>query len=331
MLSTLDSKFEGLERRLEQLESEVMEKDLEIEKMKEKIDLQEKTIEELQERTDNMDANRRLSSLILTCNDFANATPNENIEEKVVQVINDRYPRLLVTTADIQVAHRLQSNDKVIVKFFKRQLRDEIYDGRFSMVSGAGSDRRQWGRPTRQLAPLYVTESLVASRAALYQELLRARRPENGGLVASVFSRRGVVWCRKVKGGENIRVPDRSRLRQILGGACFPPPSGTAPTARRRSLPPTGPSSRRAASSAPAPRAAGSSRAAPATGSARASPAAGSAAALPAAGSAPAPPAAGSAPAPAAGGSTRAPPSADSASSQPAAVPDPVRCPAWQS
>ena len=133
-----------------------------------------------------------------------------------------------LTIADIQTAHRLQGDDKVIVKFVKRRIRDSIYEGRFDLnrrgarVGGAG--------------PLYINESLTSFNRAIYNELLEARKPANGAKIASVFSRRGVVYCRRVRGGENILVADQARLRNVLGGARCPPPRRD-----RRPAPPSGP------------------------------------------------------------------------------------------
>ena len=93
-----------------------------------------------------------------------------------------------------------------------------MYEARFDMA------RFRSGNPGRdgvQLAPLYITESLTPRNRLLYEELLRAKRPENGGLIASVFSRRGGVWCRTEKGGANLRVQDEGSLRRILGGRRF--------------------------------------------------------------------------------------------------------------
>ena len=242
VIASFETKLESLEHRLAIVESENMEKDLKIDQLQERVISQGKAIDDLHDRLEDLDANRRLSSLILTCEDFTTRQANEDIEEMVVQAVSKRYPRLKITTADLNTAHRLQANNKIIVKFLKRWIRDEIFDGRFDMVGGGGRPGSHSGaQAAGRLAPMFVTESLVASRAALYQELLQARKPENGRLIASVFSRRGVVWCRTERGGgggRNIRVPDEQHLRRILGGARFPPPFGAAAAAGRRPPPP---------------------------------------------------------------------------------------------
>ena len=179
--------------------------------------------------------NSRLSSLILTCSDFGTRTPNEDIEKKVVEVLNKRFGNLHLAVADIQAAHRLQSDDKVIVKFGKRQIRDSIYDGRFDInrrAGRAGDPGRgvragsHWAAASGRevgMMPLYINESLTPANRAIYNELLEARKSTNGAKIASVFSRRGVVFCRREKGGANISVVDQERLRSVLGGARFPP------------------------------------------------------------------------------------------------------------
>ena len=179
-------------------------------------------MEDLYQRVENMDANRRLSSLILTCEEFV-ACPEEDIENKVTEVINSRLPKIQMTVSDIQAAHKLQGKNKVIVKFMKRRLRDAVYDSRFELFSGgAGQRQRRSG-----VAPLYLTKSLTPGNRLLYTALLDARREENGAKIASVFTRRGQVMCRTEKGGTNIRVPDWERLQLLLEGvARGPPPAG---------------------------------------------------------------------------------------------------------
>ena len=83
------------------------------------------------------------------------------------------------------------------------------------------------------MAPLYITESLTPANRVLYTALLDARRPENGGRVASVFTRRGQVMCRVERGGANIRVPDLEHLQRLLNG-----PARGCPPAGRPGAPP---------------------------------------------------------------------------------------------
>ena len=138
-------------------------------------------------------------------------------------LLNERIPGLMLTKADIHAAHRLQRDDKVIVKFVKRNVRDHIYDARFSLVQ-YGERARPAGAAGaagagRRRSPLYISESLTARNQQLYNQLLQVRKTSGGTKVASVFTRRGLVFCRTVKGGPNIRVPDEEALERIIGQA----------------------------------------------------------------------------------------------------------------
>ena len=183
--------------------------------------------------------NGRLSSLILACDAFEAHPRSASVEQLVVTVLNQRVPGLSVTTADLQAAHKFQNDSKVFCKFTKRQVRDAVYESRFDMVRFCEGNT---GRDGRQLAPLYISESLTPRNRLLYDELLRAKRPESGGLIASVFSRRGVVWCRTERGGANLRVRDEADLRRILGGRRFPVQQRVS---GRGALPRTSPAARR--------------------------------------------------------------------------------------
>ena len=88
-----------------------------------------------------------------------------------------------------------------------------LYDGCFDMVrrcSGGGPDRGVRGK---RLRPLFVSESLSATNKEIFNSLMDLRR--SGGGVASVFTRRGIVYFRRERGGENIRVPDLGQLQQL--------------------------------------------------------------------------------------------------------------------
>ena len=267
VISAFDAKIDVLERRIAILEGECFDKDEEIRCLKDKLTRQDSAIEELRQRVEGIDANRRLSSLILTCDDFVASSQSENIEDKITQAINKRLSGIQMTTDDIQAAHRLQGRNKVIVRFVRRGLRDAVYDSRFQLFGSAA------GRGQRGGAPLYITESLTPGNRLIYSALLDARRSENGGKIASVFTRRGQVYCRTEKGGSNIHVPDWERLQRLLGGPARPPPSserlagssagrgGTAPSSRPPLLG-NGP----APSSAPAARPGSERRAGPGSG-----------------------------------------------------------------
>ena len=220
LMKSLELKLEGFEKRIAMLEGECMDKDITIKQLSDRLQEQIKANEETQQRLEEIDSNRRLSSLVLSCEDFVSHPRGENIEHLVVKVLNDRIPNLAVTVADVHAAHKLQDDRKVICKFVKRHIRDSVYEARFNLARVWRGDP---GRDGRRLPSLYITESLTPRNRLLYDELLRARRPENGAFISSVFSRRGIVWCRTERAGANLRVPDEVALRRILGGKRFPP------------------------------------------------------------------------------------------------------------
>ncbi|KAF0309368.1 hypothetical protein FJT64_019506 [Amphibalanus amphitrite] len=208
VIAAFETKFNSMQQRIDVLEGEVMDRDVEIRSLHEQLVRQGKALEEQQERTEGIDLNRRLSTLILTCDDFISKTTDEDVEQKISQVLNQRFPWLNMTPKDIQSAHRLQANNKVIVRFVKRRMRDAVYEGRFELVNRTARD-------ARRLSPLYITESLTPKNREVYSYLLEARKPVNGSKVASVFSRRGLVFCRVERGGPNISVPDLQRAQRI--------------------------------------------------------------------------------------------------------------------
>ena len=234
VIAAFDAKFAQLSKRLDIVESECVEKDFEIKRLKASVAAQEKENTELTERLEGIDLNRRLSSLILTSDDFGPRAPNEDIEERSVQVLNNRFPDLKLTTADLQVAHRLQSDNKVIVKFGKRRVRDAVFERRFDLFSrrpGPGGAGAGAGRGS---AALYINESLTPNNQHIFNSLLQARRSSSGAKISSVFSRRGFVFCKKEKNGPNIPVRDLQQLRRVLGGDGSPPRRGDAEAAPPR-------------------------------------------------------------------------------------------------
>ena len=216
-VSYFESKFEHLERKINVLEGETMEKDQVIKQLGEQLEKQTNISSELQKRVESLESNSRLSSLVLTCDEFEVRHQNEDIELRVVELLNRRFDNLHLSTADIQAAHRLQRDSKVIVRFMKRRVRDTIYERRFELAR-----RGERGGGTSSQKSLYINESLSPTNRAIYNELLEARKASNGARVASVFSRRGVVFCRREKGGANIMVADAAGLRRVLGGGPGP-------------------------------------------------------------------------------------------------------------
>ena len=232
VIAAFDAKFAQMERRLEMMEAEILEKDVEIRGLRAAINDEKKENAALREQLESIDHNRRLSSLVLTCDDFGPRTQGEDIEARTIQILNDRLPDLRLATADIQVAHRLQTDSKVIVKFIKRRVRDSVYERRFDLFRRRGGPQAPDGgrggaaAGGRRAAALFINESLTPKRQGLFNALIQAKKPENGGIVTSVFTRRGLVYCKTERNGRNIHVQDQDHLKRILqrGGSGAPRP-----------------------------------------------------------------------------------------------------------
>lgn len=227
LISTFNVKFEALERRMGILEGENFIKDQEIEQLKKTVSSQHEKLTRLEQQLDSVDANSRLACLVLTCEDFIQKERDENIENIVVEGLNKRVPNLNLTSNDLSVAHRLKSDDKIIARFVRRQVRDRVFESRFDLMPKSPHHLRGSTGPagSTQAAPLFINECLSPKNNELYQELRRARHRDNGAVVSSVFTKRGVVICRKEKGGANIRITDEDDLRRVLEGRRFPPPA----------------------------------------------------------------------------------------------------------
>ncbi|KAF0311275.1 hypothetical protein FJT64_017878 [Amphibalanus amphitrite] len=221
VIGVFETKFDKMSKRIELLESEAMDREVEMQHTREKLAQQIQVNSELQAQVESIDLNRRLASLIFTCEGFGRRSADEDAEQMIVSLLNERIPALKLTKADIHAAHRLQRDDKIIAKFVKRSVRDYIYDARFHLSPTGDFQGRR--------APLFISESLTTKNQQLYNQLLQVRKSSGGTKVASVFSRRGLVFCRTEKNGPNIRVPDENALRRIIGGANSElPPRGAA-------------------------------------------------------------------------------------------------------
>lgn len=237
MMTVFDKRFESLQKRIEIVEAENFSKQEEVSKLKNAVAAKEKRIIELEGQVESIDANRRLSCLILSCQDFERRENDENWEVRAAEALNKRIPDLQLDPTELSAAHRLPSDNKVIIKFVRRGVRNKVFDCRFVLAKATRPDRTRVAESHhngRQLPPLFINECLTPGNRARYDELLRARRPENGGLVTSVFSRNGVVMCRKEVRGQNIRVLCEEDLSKILGGKRFPPPPSWGSGHRRR-------------------------------------------------------------------------------------------------
>lgn len=238
VIESMEKQFESMQNRITILESENMDKDAEIRRLSQRLESSDKIVKELTDQVESLDMNGRSCSLIVTCSDFGPRAESENIEEKTVKILDRRFPDMQLSRQDFQVVHRLKRDDKVICKFARRAVRDQLYERRFELADrrrppGPGPDQTaSSGR--REMAPLFLNESLTAAKLRIYNALLDARKEENGKKVYTVFSRRGFVYCKRQRGGENIRVDDERRLLQLIDrGAAVasltPPQSGGAP------------------------------------------------------------------------------------------------------
>ncbi|KAF0288495.1 hypothetical protein FJT64_013150 [Amphibalanus amphitrite] len=136
---------------------------------------------------------------------------------------------------------RVETQRLLFLAMNQRQIRAELYQHLVDAMAGdledaaaapAAADQPAGdgaGDFQGRRAPLFISESLTTKNQQLYNQLLQVRKSSGGTKVASVFSRRGLVFCRTEKNGPNIRVPDEDALRRIIGGANSElPPRGAA-------------------------------------------------------------------------------------------------------
>ena len=103
-VAAFEAKFEHLEKRISVLECEGMSRENELQRVKDELEKQIAVNRELQQEVENIDMNGRLSSLILTCSEFEVRHQEEDIEERVVDLLNRRFTDLKLTAADLHVA-----------------------------------------------------------------------------------------------------------------------------------------------------------------------------------------------------------------------------------
>ena len=156
-MTSFEAKFEQLEKRISILECDGVSREIELKKLNDDLTKQRTLNSALQQQIENIDMNGRLSSLILTCAEFEVRQKKEDIKARAVSLLNRRFGDLNLTTADIQAAHRLQSDSKVVVRFVKRRIRDTVYERRFELAqSGAGRSQPGPGGVRRGPPPLYI-------------------------------------------------------------------------------------------------------------------------------------------------------------------------------
>ena len=206
VLTQVNQRMEGIEKRVNILEGEIFEKDREVKRMGVKLTEQEKTIEALREQLESIDTNRRMNTLILKCKEFGGRRMNEDIEADTVRILNKRFPDLQVRATDFQTVHRLQSEHTVICKFVKTKLRNELFDRRLSLRNAHGADHHA--------APLFVNESLSPKKQEVFNALLEEKRQKH---IYTVFSKRGAVYFKETPESRGRRVDDINHLRSVLG------------------------------------------------------------------------------------------------------------------
>ena len=208
IIETIEAKFSSVERRLEVVEVEVFDKNARLECLeREMIELREQNAR-LREQLEGIDTNRRLNSLIFHSKEFGEPSRAENIEEKLIAVLNRHMPEIDVDKADFVTVHRLYGSDKVIAKFQKTGKRDKVYERRFELA------KIQAGR--RNGNPLYISESLSQGRREIFNITLEAKRKEK---VQSVFTRRGIVYIKTSRDAEPQKIDDLQKARELLRGS----------------------------------------------------------------------------------------------------------------
>ncbi|XP_043206706.1 uncharacterized protein LOC122380725 [Amphibalanus amphitrite] len=208
----MEEKFRSMERRIEIMEGELFLKDAETNVLKDRVSSQEATIKALQEQLEGIDTNRRMNSLILKSEEFGKRERDEDIEGKVISVLNRRLPEVHVTGSDIQTAHRLQGDSTVIVKFFKTKVKDDIYERRMKQA-------RVQNHGDRPAAPLYINESLSAMNKEIFNALLEAKKRKK---IYTVYSRRGAVFCKLDSESRGQKMVSMDQVTSLLGGAARP-------------------------------------------------------------------------------------------------------------
>ena len=212
VIQTFESKFESLQHKIDVMEAGMFSQDTEIKSLREQVDILSSANKQLEDHLESIDVNRRQNSLILTCADFGRYTPSENIQDKTVEVLKKRFPDVNLSSADFQTVHRLQGEDKVIVKFLRTEARNIVFDMRFELAK----------RPhrLRDMNALFINESLSVRKRQLFNHLLAAKR---AGRIYTAYTKRGSVFCKLQEQSEGIRIDDDDRLHAVLAKRPVPP------------------------------------------------------------------------------------------------------------
>ena len=206
----LDRKWESLEKRCEFIEHALFEERKDTKVLEKHVNEIERENRALRDQLESLDINNsRLDSLILRCRDFGAREPGEDIETKTVTLLSSRLPGLKLSGHDIQAVHRLASENTVKCKFFKRQLRDAIYENRFQQVVRDPKKR------------LFITESLSVKNKEIMNVLVQAKKRRQ---VYTAFSRRGLVYVKISRDAASRRVDSLDQLERLMLEARIPGP-----------------------------------------------------------------------------------------------------------
>ena len=93
IINVFEAKFDTMEKRIELLESDVMDPEIEMQRIRESLTHQIQLNSGLQAQVESIDLNRRLAPLIFTCEDFSPRTKDEDVEGMIV-LLNERIPEL---------------------------------------------------------------------------------------------------------------------------------------------------------------------------------------------------------------------------------------------
>ena len=200
-LDILEAKLESFEKRLDVLEHEGFETATKAKTLEKTVAELKQENKALRDQIESVDTNNRQDSLILKCEEFGRRTLNEDIEEKAIGSLNSRFDWLRLSRGDLQVAHRLNSDNTVICKFLRRSTRDRIYDSRFEQK------RTETGHK------MYITESLSAPKREIMNALIAAKKQ---GHIYTCFSRKGYPFVKDTPSSSGRRVTSLEQVRPYL-------------------------------------------------------------------------------------------------------------------
>ena len=221
----LDGKLSSFQTRIEQLEGDVFDRDQKIEQLEIKVKTLTLQTEENDNRSEELERHSRSANLVLTCERFGRRREGEDIGAMAVDVINDSFQTAKgIVKCDFSAVHRLGAENTVICAFVCRNLRNELYEGRFSLSSEPDRRRR-----------LYLSESLTKAKNAVFKRLLEMRREDR---IWAAFTKNGIPAFKLTKESSPTRVLTQQQLDDVLRRA--PPPGSAGRAAGRAAGRPAG-------------------------------------------------------------------------------------------